>query len=298
MMFTRIELEQLLQLAIQAALAAGQVIHNADRDCLAVMHKDVGSSRASQVVTEVDHQAQAVILSLLAPSCAAYDVAVLTEEAADDGGRRIKRAFWCIDPIDGTLAFVGNTPGYSVSIALVAQDGSPLIGVVYDPVSRHLYHAARGQGAYCDQQALALPAIDSTRPLILRTDASFSSHPWLEATCAGLDQLACEIGLNGAEVRYRVGAVMNACAILHDANLCYFKYPRSGDSGGSLWDYAATACLFSEAGAVASDIRGQPMELNRPDSTFMNHRGILYAGNRSLAEGIVRLCRAVAELGD
>ena len=28
---------------------------------------------------------------------------------------------------------------------------------------------------------------------------------------------------------------------------------------GSLWDYAATACLFEEAGAAVSDAHGQPL---------------------------------------
>lgn len=48
-------------------------------------------------------------------------------------------------------------------------------------------------------------------------------------------------------------------------------------------------CLCREAGAVASDIDGRPMQLNRPDSTFMNHRGLLFAGNIQLAEQIKSL---------
>ncbi len=35
--------------------------------------------------------------------------------------------------MDGTLAFINGHPGFAVSIALVAQDGTPQIGVVYDP---------------------------------------------------------------------------------------------------------------------------------------------------------------------
>ena len=56
--------------------------------------------------------------------------------------------------------------------------------------------------------------------------------------------------------------------------------------GGSLWDYAATACLFGEAGAVVSDVHGDPLDLNRSDSTFMNHRGAVYATDLDLAERI------------
>ncbi|MCB9717425.1 MAG: hypothetical protein H6712_26490 [Myxococcales bacterium] len=77
--------------------------------------------------------------------------------------------------------------------------------------------------------------------------------------------------------------MLNACRALACPPGCSFKLPRPGDGGGSLWDYAATACLFHEAGAVATDIHGDPLDLNRPDSTFMSHRGVLYATDEPLA---------------
>ena len=49
---------------------------------------------------------------------------------------------------------------------------------------------------------------------------------------------------------------------------------------------ATTACLFDEAGAVATDIHGARLDLNRADSTFMHHRGALYATDESIARQI------------
>jgi 3'(2'), 5'-bisphosphate nucleotidase/myo-inositol-1(or 4)-monophosphatase len=82
---------------------------------------------------------------------------------------------------------------------------------------------------------------------------------------------------------------MNACNILEKPNSCYFKYPCKGNSGASIWDFAATACLFNEAGAIACDIFGQPMELDRTGSTDVNHRGSLYVGQQKLADQIIAL---------
>ena len=289
MSLTNHQLSQLLPPAVAAARAAGEVIAAHRGKGIEADHKAVGTSAASQVVTEVDHKAQAAILEILEPTRGEHDLALLTEESTDDGSRLKKPAFWSIDPMDGTLAFVNDTPGFSVSIALVARDGTPLIGVVYDPVEEVLYHAVRGQGAYRNDQPLNVPELDPNRPLVLRTDYSFQKHPWLERTREGLEEIAEQLGLNGTETRFHIGAVMNACRVLEHPNHCYFKYPRTGDSGGSLWDYAATACLFHEAGAIACDIHGNPMELNRADSTFMNHRGLLYAGIPSLAARITQL---------
>jgi 3'-phosphoadenosine 5'-phosphosulfate (PAPS) 3'-phosphatase len=82
---------------------------------------------------------------------------------------------------------------------------------------------------------------------------------------------------------------MNALWCLENAPACYFKFPKPQEGGGCFWDYSATACIFHELGAIATDIHGDPLDLNRPDSTFMNHRGSLYATNHELAQRIMDL---------
>ncbi len=291
MSFNDDTLQRLLDVAIKAALAAGQIIQSYTPEHVIVDYKDVGTSVASQVVTEVDLRAQNAIIDVLKASCSTYNLALLSEETADDGQRHHQPAFWCIDPMDGTLAFVKNTAGYSVSIALVSQSGDPLIGVVYDPVENTLFHAVHGQGAYKNQRLINTPVLDPSLPLILQVDNSFKNHPWFDKTLEGLTKIAQVMGLKGAAIQHRIGAVMNACAVLESVNTCYFKYPRRGNSGGSVWDYAATACLFKEAGMVAVDILGGRMDLNRKGSTYMNHRGVLYAGISVLADEILGLYR-------
>ncbi|MGD8641778.1 MAG: inositol monophosphatase family protein, partial [Gammaproteobacteria bacterium] len=69
----------------------------------------------------------------------------------------------------------------------------------------------------------------------------------------------------------------------------YFKMPKPEKGGGSLWDFAASAALFLELGYVATDFHGQPLDLNRRDSTYMNHRGVLFATDLSLATDIQEL---------
>lgn len=282
-------LDELTIHAISAARAAGKLIKDKRQQKFEICHKDRGTSAASQVVTEVDLQAEAVILDILEPTCKTFDLALLTEESPDTGHRQRKDAFWSIDPMDGTLAFIQGTPGFSVSIALVTQNGDPLIGVVFDPVTGDLFQAMRHKGVFKNGQSLRIPALEPTKPLVLQTDSSFQEHPWFQQTKSGLQTMAMKLGLNGAKIQYAAGGVLTACKILENPNTCYFKYPRSNDSGGSIWDYAATASLFHEAGAVATDIHGQPMELNRADSTFMNHRGILYAAHHPLAREIMAL---------
>jgi 3'-phosphoadenosine 5'-phosphosulfate (PAPS) 3'-phosphatase len=98
---------------------------------------------------------------------------------------------------------------------------------------------------------------------------------------------AQDSGLDGVEVVYGSGAVKNACQVLDYPAACYVKLPRFEDGGGSIWDFAATVCIVGEAGGWASNIYGQPLELNRLGSTFMNHQGVLYASNERIARYLI-----------
>lgn len=293
---TDIQLTELANLAEQAALSAGKMIASRRQTDLDVQHKDRGDTSASQVVTEVDHLAQAIILDILQPTCEVYNLALLTEESPDDGQRLIKPAFWCIDPLDGTLAFIRDEPGFSVSIALVAKDGTPLIGIAYDPVESVMYRAIKGHGAFRNDKPMRLNLIDPTQPLTLRTDYSFEQHALYEATIKGLKKISEKLGLNGSSIELATGGVIMAIKVLEDPNYCYFKYPRKGNAGGSLWDYPASVCLFNELGAIATDIYGNSLELNRAVSTYMNHRGILFAAEEILAQQIRALHKSLIDM--
>ena len=276
------ELTELANLAIDAATAAGEMIARSRPK--QIEHKSTGGSLASQVVTEVDRLSEATVLETLNPTLERFKLGLLTEEQPDDGGRFSADYFWCIDPIDGTLPFIEGTPGYAVSIALVRRDGTPTIGVVYDPVTETVIHAIAGAGVFRNGRPWDLQSSNGT-VLSLYTDKSFLSSDGRDQITAALEEIAGDMGLIGLHVDASAGAVMNACKVLANPLACYLKLPKQ-NGGGSLWDYAATACIFSEAGAVATDIGGQCFDLNRADSTLMCHRGILFATNETLAQRI------------
>jgi 3'-phosphoadenosine 5'-phosphosulfate (PAPS) 3'-phosphatase len=275
------ELVELSKQAVQAALEAGRVIRSYRERDVEVEYKDGGHTAASQVVTEVDRKAQDAILRLLEPASQKLDIAVLTEEREDDRSRLEKDYFWCIDPMDGTLSFITGEEGYSVSIALVARAGSPQLGVVYDPVRDVLYEAIRDQGL--KRNGSSWNPEPGGSELTFTYDRSFVDRPEFDEVVERLETHARSIGLQRLNATQYGGAVMNACHVLERAPGCHFKFPKPREGGGCLWDYAATACLFREAGAVVSDASGDPLDLNRADSTFMNHRGVVYATDATLA---------------
>ena len=127
------DLSILTQNAISAAFQAGSLIRSYINKNVSSQIKEAGSSRASQVVTEVDFLSQEIIIKSLSSASLLYDLALITEELTDNFSRLQKDYFWCIDPLDGTLAFLQSSQGFAVSIALVSRAGKPKLGVVYDP---------------------------------------------------------------------------------------------------------------------------------------------------------------------
>jgi fructose-1,6-bisphosphatase/inositol monophosphatase family enzyme len=292
------DLESLCNLAIKAACEAGKMITSYTGVDLAVKIKDTtasddsktlgGESLASQVLTEVDIKSQQIILNHLTPTLSRYDLGLLTEESVDDSSRLKKDYFWCIDPLDGTLPFTESKPGYAVSIALVKKSGEPIIGIVYDPVQNNLYHAIKGIGAFKNNDYLLIPTTTNTFTLII--DRSFENHPDFTLIVNELTKEAKKQNKSFQLIKHG-GAAMNAIWVLQHSPACYFKFPKPTNGGGSLWDYAATACIFNETKGNASDIYGQPLDLNRKDSTFMNHKGVLYTSSLNISILIKKLLR-------
>ncbi|MEZ4955041.1 MAG: hypothetical protein R2825_15855 [Saprospiraceae bacterium] len=95
--------------------------------------------------------------------------------------------------------------------------------------------------------------------------------------------------MKGGEIEFKWGArnsgggaVLNAIRYWKMGPACMFKLPKKENGGGSIWDFAATACLYQELGLPATNFAGGKLDLNRKDSTFMNHEGVFY-GNLILS---------------
>lgn len=268
------DFKYLLEVAVQAAKEAGAFIAQFDRSQLKVESKSGGESYASQVVTEVDRQAESIILRILQSATEKYDLGLLTEEQIDDGSRLQKDYFWCIDPLDGTLAFINGTSGYSVAIALVAQSGETVLGVVHDVKNSITYKASKGNGAFKDGEPWS-PEVHN-KYLTYVTDKHLEEDERKEDIKGLLNKALLDNSLTHYEVFDGGGSIMNAIRVLEHAPAIMLKPPKPEAGGGSIWDFAATTIFFEELGLQATDFHRNPLHLNQEDSTFMNNTGVWY----------------------
>lgn len=278
--------EQLIaisEIAIEAGKAASQLIAAYSQKEVKVEKKDGGESLAAQVVTEVDRMSQDLILENLQPTIKKYDLGLLAEESEDNESRFEKDYFWCIDPMDGTLSFTEMEQGYSVSIALVSRDGIPQIGVVVNPIDQTIYHAVKGVGAFKNGKKISMDDFSkAASSFTLVCDRGLLKHAYFKKTKEALQKMVTEMGLEELKLfGFKGGAVMSAMWVLENAPACFFKFPKKEEGGGSFWDYAATACIYNELGAIVSDIHGRPLKLNKK-SVFMNECGVFYSTQKEI----------------
>ncbi len=275
-------LDKLLELAKEAALSASKIISHHQDSINKVHYKKAGVSLASQVVTEVDLKAQRAILEVLTPTLKRYGLGLLTEETADDNSRFCQDYFWCIDPLDGTMAFSQNQEGYSTSIALVARDGTPIIGVVSNPRDNSLYYALKGRGVFKNASPFNLDP--QSRIITLLHDQSYFGRPYFQEHINELEKRAKAKGFEGLILKSLGGAVMQALSTIEMAPAIYYKLPKVELGGGNAWDFAATSLIQAMAGGFNSDYHAKPLELNKEGPTFMNQRGVIYLSNPSMLE--------------
>jgi fructose-1,6-bisphosphatase/inositol monophosphatase family enzyme len=281
------QLIELLNRAKSAAIEAGKIVASAQGNAIETQHKEAGENIASQVVTQIDLDAQDAILKILKPTLKKFDLGLLTEESVDDNSRFDHDYFWCIDPLDGTLAFSRNEDGYSTSIALVAKNGEAIIGVVNNPRSKSLYYAIKGQGAFKNDSPLK--TYSPSKNITLLFDRSYLKYPHYADQVKELETKVKEAGYDKLVHHHLGGAVMNGISTIEMAPALYFKFPKKSNGGGSLWDFAASSVIQAEAGGFNSDYHQESLDLNRKESTFMNHKGVIYLSSKSLLSFVPRI---------
>lgn len=237
-----------LQVAVQAAETAGKLIRERVN-----RHKITeNKSCASDLVTEVDRQAEDIILQLIQT---AFPTHTVMGEEHQSGREWLPghgdSPIWYVDPLDGTTNFVFGLEFCSVSIAL-ARRGIPVLGVVHDPFRQETYTAVRGEGAKLNGS-----------PIDVDRTVGDLGHSLLVTGYPG--NIAHRSRMHRVNMKRVIDNCNNLRALGSAAlELAYVACGRlTGFWEVSLrpWDVAAGAVLVEEAGGKVSDLTGQPLRL-------------------------------------
>lgn len=246
-------LPQIVRIAEQAGQAIMAIYH--DESAWQIQNKEDNSP-----VTAADVASNQLIVAQL--KALTPDIPVISEEGEQFSFEERKNwpRCWLVDPLDGTKEFVARNGEFSVNIALV-ENHQATLGVIYSPVKKMAYMAAKGLGAFCQQAAekKAIHAADfpdkDYRLVVSRRHLSRRNEKFVQSVEQAL----------GAVILSRAGSAFKICAVAEgkaDA------YPRFGNT--MEWDTAAGQIIVEEAGGALVDKAGNPFRYNeRP--TLLNN---------------------------
>ena len=271
-----------LEVAQKLAREAGSTIMSFYRRGVIVEHKagnTLSDAEADEPVTIADRAADALIVAGL--RSAFPDDGILSEEAEDDLSRLGKDRVWIVDPLDGTTEFIAETGEFAVQIAL-AEDGFPVLGVVYHPVTGKMFHARRCSGAYhvCGSETERMQVSNISDPGRMRLVASRAHFsPFIDAARG---TLGIECVERVGSVGLKVGLVASGAADLYLATTVAKE-----------WDICAPHAILLEAGGELSNLCGEPVRYNKPD--IMACRGLVASNGQAHSQIVGSLAPMRAE---
>ncbi len=206
---------------------------------------DVRQKGHDNPVTEADIRANECIHGVVRG--AFPDDGWLSEETGDSRHRLERRRVWIVDPLDGTKEFIKHIPELCVCVALV-EEGVPVLGVSFNPITDELFAAARGLG----MRVNGVPARTSDVSNLLQARVLASRS---EDARGEWDQFKSRMRVE------LTGSVAYKLALIAAGR---------GDGTFSLtpkheWDVCAGAALIHEAGGTITDCYGQPLVFNKLD---------------------------------
>ena len=102
----------------------------------------------------------------------------ITEEGTE-GAVRAEEFNWIIDPLDGTTNFVHGLPCYSISVALMHHQ-ELVAGVVYEVTRDECFRAAKGAGAFCNEQPIHVTDVAALGGSLLATGFPYTHFGLLD----------------------------------------------------------------------------------------------------------------------
>ena len=226
---------ELLNLAESIALKAGSLLVN--RPSKFDLDEKSG---VFDFATQMDHESEKLIVSAIL--AARPDDGLIGEEGANRESK--SGVTWVIDPIDGTVNYLYDIPGWCISIAAKDKDGG-LAGVVYSPATQSLWKAHRGGGAFLNGNPIKCnDPVALNRALVGSGFAYDLEKRKIQA--ALIARLLPEI----RDLRRLGACAVDMCHVASGSLDAYFE------AGVNEWDYAAAGLIATEAGAMISIDKG------------------------------------------
>jgi myo-inositol-1(or 4)-monophosphatase len=209
--------------------------------------KDVGYKSAYNIVTDVDKASEKTILEILRAEFPDYDV------LAEEGGNVTSGCDyrWLVDPLDGTTNYTHAYPFFCVSIGLEFC-GEIVLGVVFNPVSKELFWAEKGQGAWLNDQQIKTSKVNKLSASLLSTGFPPDTRGATDNNMRRFSTLT--------DISH--GVRRDGSAALDLSFVACGRFDGFWEMKLSPWDTAAGSLMVTEAGGTVTNLSGQKFDIS------------------------------------
>lgn len=202
----------------------------------------VSDKGLNQLVSYVDIEAERQLVGGLEKIVP--EAGFITEEDTSDVGRKTYN--WIIDPLDGTTNFIHGVPVFSVSVALALEE-EIMVAAVYEIGRDELFHAVKGEGAFCN--GLAINVTQETR---LNQSLMATGFPYYD-----FEQMEAYLNVLKHLMQTTHGLRRMGSAAVDLAYVACGRFEGFFEYGLNPWDVAGGILLVQEAGGTVSDFKNE-----------------------------------------
>lgn len=249
------------------------ILPSLGRELLELQSGDLGvvtKSNSFDLVTKADTASETRLVAFITEHFGKD--AILAEEGspASHAAEAGDRFLWILDPIDGTTNFANGLPVWAISIGLM-REGEMLGGIVAAPGMGLSYRAVKGGGATCNGEPIAVNKKARLGDGIIATGFPYDRAKRAEPICRALQNMLLRAG----GIRRLGAAALDFCFLADGRYTGYYEI------GLKPWDFAAGSLIAQEAGAIVTDLHGDPLDLFKSSGTVSSngliHEELLHA---------------------
>ncbi len=246
--------KELISLAIAVAKRAGKIQKEGFGKDL-----QIGFKRPKDLITEIDNKCEKAIFDLIQERYP--DHGILAEES---GAHNIASPYrWIIDPLDGTTNYAHGYPCFCVSIAF-EKHAEIFIGVVYNPILDELFWAIKNEGAWMNNQPIAVSKTKDLEYAVLATGGLTKKREDKNILFGQIRKLA----VSSQALRIDGSAALDMCYVAKG------RYDGFWEFGLSPWDTAAGSLIVKEAGGHVTTFSGERFDIS--GSELLTSNGLIH----------------------
>ncbi|PFK40319.1 inositol monophosphatase [Bacillus cereus] len=217
-------------------------------------------SSAADLVTNMDREIEQFLIRKIKQTFPGHYI--LGEEGYGDELASSDGVVWLIDPIDGTMNFVHQKRNFAISIGIY-ENGIGRIGLIYDPVHDELYHAVKGEGAFCN--GVSIPSLEKSA---IENGVIALNATWLT------DNPLLNMEKMMQLVKLARGTRSYGCAALEMVYVATGRLDAYVTPRLSPWDFGGGMIIVEEVGGKVTTFGGTTLSIVEKSSVLVAKPGV------------------------